>query len=670
MKILKAKEMKVLAKYILLIIAIISISSCKKELDPIIDQDDPNDTIMSMADLKIPEYFHFETAKQVEVTFQDFKSTKSNEIKYSIYLYTDETTSQEITYEDEGGEMVTETIEISDVHNNLVTTVISNDVEFTVNLTIPEYYDFLYIVRNEMGVYTSQIIPVQNNKAAFGGFKSVSDDPVDVIYGVNAQGDVFTINPVTGDFIIIDSYPAGQSGSVTCALDPVSRIMYTIDRSTRDLLAYNIDDGTWDVRGYTGLSGPRLEYRKEDGMLYFSTGSTVMTLNTENGSVISTYSVVGLHDAGWGDVAFDADGVFFMATKSGLYRCDVGGNNTFHATRISADNLPYAPTSMTFDSNGELWIGSNISGKGQVVVMDQVTGGWEYRFQDFPAQINDLTFLPLDENDVQETDTDGDGIIDFYDEYPEDGDKAYDTYTPSIYGWGTYGFEDLWPNGGDYDFNDLVVNYRYINVANSSDEIVETKLIYTIKNVGGSFHNGFGLELDISADLIESVSGYNHTEGFISLNSKGLENNQSKAVIIPFDDAWDNFNGEEIEVIISYVNPIQPDLFNFLNPFIFINGDRGREVHLSDKAPTSLANPDFFGTADDTSMPSDNRYYKTENNLPWGIDIIHDFVYLKEKSAIVLGYNRFADWAESGGVNYPDWYKNQDGNRNDEYLVY
>ena len=657
------KDLRII--FSLLILVIIS-ASCKKELPKI----EPTDDLVNMADLVIPDDFHFETSKQVEVTFVDFKASKSNEIKYSIYLYSDETTSEVITFEDEDGEMVTETIQLTDVHNNLVTTVISNDENFLLNLIIPEYYNYLYIVRNEMGVYTSQIIPVENNKASFGGFKSVADDPVDVIYGVNGQGDVFTLNPETGDFVVIDEFPNVYAGAQTCALDPISRTMYTISKSTKDLLAYDIDNNTWEVRGNTGLKGPRLEYRKEDGLLYFSTTNKVMTINPENGTTISTYTVVGLHEGKWGDVAFDTDGIFYMATGSGLYRCDPSGNNTFNAVRISAENLPFTPTSMTFDSNGELWLGSNDGSKGRVAVMDKVTGGWEYRYENLPVRINDLTYLPLDENDVEETDTDGDGVIDFYDEYPNDAQRAYNTYTPSIYGWGSYAFEDLWPNDGDYDFNDLVVNYRYISVANANNDIVETKLIYKVKNVGGSFHNGFGLELDMEESLIAAVSGYNHTEGIVSLNGKGLENGQAKPVLIAFDDAWDNFDGQEMELLITYTNPILPELVGSLNPFIFVNGDRGREVHFSDMAPTSLANADYFGTEDDNSDLSIGRYYKTENNLPWGINIIHDFVFLKEKSAIVLGYNKFAEWAESGGQNYPDWYKDQNGYRNDAYLEY
>lgn len=199
---------------------------------------------------------------------------------------------------------------------------------------------------------------------------------------------------------------------------------------------------------------------------------------------------------------------------------------------------------------------------------------------------------------------------------------------------------------------------------------METEFHLQIKNVGGSFHNGFGIELGMEESLIESFTGSLLTEGLINLNGKGLEAGQAKPVIIPFDDAWDQVNTGEMVFTLSYVSPIAADQFGTINPFIFINGDRGREVHFADFSPTSLVNTDYFGTANDDSNTSTGRYYKNATNLPWGIDIIHDFIYLQEKQAIINGYNKFADWAESGGVDYPDWYKNQDGYRNDQYLVY
>jgi LruC domain-containing protein len=38
------------------------------------------------------------------------------------------------------------------------------------------------------------------------------------------------------------------------------------------------------------------------------------------------------------------------------------------------------------------------------------------------------------------------------------------------------------------------------------------------------------------------------------------------------------------------------------NPFIFVNGNRGREVHLPDYPPTSKATSSLFGTGADNSI--------------------------------------------------------------------
>lgn len=665
--------MKRLNSFLWSLFIILSISGCHKELSPSAPVD-PTNPDVNLLDLEISKDFKFESSEKVNVSFNGFKSSYGAEAKYTIYLYSDRTKSEEVTYESEAGTTVTETLELSDVLNNKVATVVSQDGNFDIDIEIPDYCTSLYVIKNELGVYSSQIVSINNKRAVLEAnnqsFKSAAEDPVDVLYGVNGKGDLFTINPVTGELVVIDKLPSGSGGSVTCALDPVSRILYTIGNSSRHLYAYSIDAETWEDIGNTNLSGPRLEYRQEDGLLYFSTSDKVITVDPTNGKKVSTFTVHGLHNKGWGDVAFDEDGTLFMTTLSGLYRCDPSNGNTYQATRISADNLPFSPTSMTFDSNGELWIGSISNNKGRVAVMDKVTGGWEYRYENLAVTINDLTFLPLDKKEIQEVDTDNDGIIDFYDEYPDDADRAYDLYTPSIYGWGTYAFEDLWPYLGDFDFNDLVINYRFTHVMNGAGLIFETILDFKIKNVGGSFKNGFGVQINADPAIIQEITGYNLTEGIVSLNAAGLENGQSKPVIIAFDNAWSNVNvnNGEIRIRINYKQAIRNNQLGALNPFIFINGDRGREVHLVDEAPTDLMDTSLFGTADDDSNPAIDRYYRNATNLPWGINILHDFVFPKEKIAINKGYTKFSSWAISGGSDFTDWYKEQDDYRNNAYL--
>jgi len=69
------------------------------------------------------------------------------------------------------------------------------------------------------------------------------------------------------------------------------------------------------------------------------------------------------------------------------------------------------------------------------------------------------------------TDIDGDGIADLIDDYPSDRGKAFHFAFPNGSGntkstlspvyWGTWCFEDLWPSMGDFDMNDLVINYHW-----------------------------------------------------------------------------------------------------------------------------------------------------------------------------------------------------------------
>jgi LruC domain-containing protein len=111
----------------------------------------------------------------------------------------------------------------------------------------------------------------------------------------------------------------------------------------------------------------------------------------------------------------------------------------------------------------------------------------------------------------------------------------------------------------------------------------------------------------------------------------------------------------------------QVDIENF-NPFIIINKNRDDEVHLPDYPPTDLANTWQFGHADDDSDAGSNRYYKTETNLPWAINIPEPFDYPKERLVITSAHLKFAEWAEGDGVLSPDWYKDLPGYRNNSMI--
>ena len=217
-------------------------------------------------------------------------------------------------------------------------------------------------------------------------------------------------------------------------------------------------------------------------------------------------------------------------------------NNEYYATRVSADNLPFMPTSMTFDSNGELWLADN-SASSDVVIMDIVSGGWMYKYGANSgtgitySNINDFATFKVYTEDNNDTDTDGDGVIDKDDAYPDEDDKCCESYTPSKYGKGTIAFEDLWPSNGDYDFNDVVLNYKAVTISNADNKVVQVDFICEVKSNSAGYTNGIGIQIDnLTSSQIESVTGAVYTENNITLNPNGTEANQDKAVIILTDN--------------------------------------------------------------------------------------------------------------------------------------
>jgi LruC domain-containing protein len=280
-------------------------------------------------------------------------------------------------------------------------------------------------------------------------------------------------------------------------------------------------------------------------------------------------------------------------------------------------------------------------------------------------------------------DRDGDGVPDNLDDYPDDPTRAYDNYYPGKDQYGSLAFEDLWPSKGDYDMNDMVVDCNYWYITNAQNKVVDVKPTFYVRAVGAFLQNGFGFQFDgVLPQAVESVTGSQIEFSYISLALNGVENNQEKAVVIVFDNAENVINrvggafyntennglygiSETVTINLHFA---QPQLLSDVgtppyNPFLIKNMERGTEIHLPDHLPTSLVDPAMFGTGDDDSDPATGRYYKTANNLPWGISIPEKFDYTWELVEVVFGHLKFGDWAESGGTLYPDWYKNLPGYR-------
>ena len=285
-------------------------------------------------------------------------------------------------------------------------------------------------------------------------------------------------------------------------------------------------------------------------------------------------------------------------------------------------------------------------------------------------------------------DIDGDGVADALDAYPSDPTRAFINYYPAKSTFGSLFFEDLWPGKGDYDMNDLVLDYQFTTITNAQNKVVDINELAYVRAAGAGMKNGFGFQIDgLLPGQIASVSGCSLKHSYISNAANGSENGQTKAVIIVFDDfnnvihrsgtsffntLPDALKGTadtiKVNIHLSSPQPVTTVGSPPFNPFLIRNMDRSVEIHLPDNQPTSLANIALFGTMNDNSVPSSGRYYKTQNNLPWAMNTPVKYNYTVEKFSILSGYTHFAEWAESSGSYYPDWYTNKTGYRTESNI--
>ncbi len=387
-------------------------------------------------------------------------------------------------------------------------------------------------------------------------------------------------------------------------------------------------------------------------------GSSIIT--PHNRQQISNYQSEG-HCV----YSFDAMNFLFLYSEYGP-----SGRKCYFRT-AALSGLSIAPDSPVFMTNG-YGITPDVCSLGP----NQILASWRLHDQSNTG----VCFLSA----PMIPDTDGDGVGDPDDDYPTDPTRAFDNFFPAA-GYGSLGFEDLWPAKGDYDFNDVVVDYRFQTVTNAANNVVEIFARFKLQANGATLDNGFGFNLPNCDPLLTgatlNVTGYHLSRSYISLNAKGNENGQARPTVIVWDNTSDLMPDlTNTEPWKPYVDPIEIELIlttpghsftssafalTSFNPFIICNMERGKEVHLPDRPPTSLVNPAYFGTLDDHSAEALNRWYKTSSNLPWAIDIPEPFAWPVEKADMTTAHLKFAAWAQSSGTLYPNWYQDVPGYRND-----
>ena len=269
---------------------------------------------------------------------------------------------------------------------------------------------------------------------------------------------------------------------------------------------------------------------------------------------------------------------------------------------------------------------------------------------------------------------DGECIKEGYnsDENPDDVEIRNAVYS--------YAFEDNYPQAGDYDFNDIVLN---VNLPAAGNDVKELKYIVDLRAVGAVKQLGAGLRIrEFDKSNVEEVSfGAGATQRTNSLNSGIFENasyetNGNELVIPLFGDAHYvyGYTGSQrpmlntgnastpltniytLEVNIKLKNAISiPSVTDGLDFFIaYLGGAQKRtEIHLN-----QFNSPTANGQLADKEVLD---VIKAVNNT-WALCVPEKFAYPTETTVITDAYAKFADWAHDQVMN-TDWYNTVSSNK-------
>lgn len=280
------------------------------------------------------------------------------------------------------------------------------------------------------------------------------------------------------------------------------------------------------------------------------------------------------------------------------------------------------------------------------------------------------------------TDVDGDGLSGYDDEFPTDPERAYSSFWPAYNKHATILFEDQWPSVGDYDFNDLVADYRFTYIKSANGDVKELVIETILKAVGGLKKGSLLFNLGLDQTLVESVTGNRLEYDFIKVNENGTEAGLTEAVIPIFDNSRsilappagfsvtnvfnDQPHVDEVKIITKVVfkDAVSESLINKYDPFMVTEFNRGNEIHLPGQQPTSKANMELFGTLDDASNFDQGFTYKNIDGLPWALHVMESIKYPRENADFANAYVNFRNWAESSGVTHTDWFYQTTGNMN------
>ena len=208
----------------------------------------------------------------------------------------------------------------------------------------------------------------------------------------------------------------------------------------------------------------------------------------------------------------------------------------------------------------------------------------------------------------------------------------------------TLGFEDIWPDGGDYDLNDVLVEHTRTVYYNADNDITKIEDAFKVTNLKGSadYIDAFGFTVDNAA--VGSVEGYAKQEEpgqFIMFENGQAAIGNTYTLNRTFaDGALSNTNFDD-----------------HFNPFVvsqYVAGAKNRvEIHLPGYAMTGWANATLAEGGHDA------YYISEDGKYPFAIKLEGVTNWIPVDEGVRIGsegnYAGFNGWVADPTTN-TDWY--------------
>lgn len=229
---------------------------------------------------------------------------------------------------------------------------------------------------------------------------------------------------------------------------------------------------------------------------------------------------------------------------------------------------------------------------------------------------------------------------------------------------GVYTFEDLWPNQGDYDLNDVGVQVSYTKTTNQWNQVLTESYIFKLCQNYASLQNGLaarvsGLNNDVVTYFMRKAGEEEFTEIQLSMESDG--------VVLLTDDVK-KYPEAEFMIKVNHRDLGTKEKIDAV-PFIYREEEDGLrwEVHITGDKPSTKMNTKYFGQGNDATNPAGGIYYVRNGDYPFGLnfsgatydDIKDLFSKENEGKPIETVFPDYRGWVQSKGINFKDWFKSK-----------